>query len=200
VAGKSGTAHVYVIDVSVNGLRLAHQGTIPPPGQSCGVEFDWEGAPIALQCTVIHNSLFKLARSAAEKSVYHAGVEITEASAESRAALRTMVSDCVARVLDEQKANARGIPAEAAQMFQTGKATEYVRCELIDGAWRRTTTTLPDQPANGFTVSAAEEHDQIEMLCATFASSDSEGRKLIQTMAEMSISSTEGVPTRRYTT
>jgi len=112
--------------------------------------------------------------------------------------LRKLVADVVARALDEQKANARGIPAAAAEVFQSGKGTDFVRCELIDGAWRRTVTSRPEQPANGFTISVDEAADQVELLCQTFASSDAQGRKLIQLMSEMSISKSEGVPTRRY--
>jgi len=199
LAGRAGQARVYLVDASVEGLRVAHQGVISAVGQTVRVEFHWEGHPIELECVVIHNSLFRLAKNAGEKSVYHAGLQITEASVESRASLKKLVADCVARALDEQKANARGIPAAAAESFQTGKGTEYIRCELIDGRWRRTSTTLPDQPPNGFTVSAEEDRMQIDMLCQTFESSDVEGRRMIQTMARMSISKSEGVPTRRYT-
>jgi hypothetical protein len=193
-----GTARVYVVDASVEGIGVAHQGGIPPVGKICRVSFDWEGRAIELGCEVVDNSLWRLAKSASEKSVYHAGLRIDDAVGDSRVVLRQLVSDCVARALDEQKANARGIPAVAAKMFQTGKATEYLRCELIDGAWRRTTTTRPDQPQNGFTVSTQEDREQVEMLCQTFASADTEGRKLIRLMAEMSISASEGIPTRRY--
>jgi len=199
LAGRVGTARVFLVDASVEGLRIAHQGTLPAVGQPCRIELAWEGHAIDLQCVVVHNTLFRLAKKEGEKSVYHAGVRIAEASAESRTALRRLVSDCVARALDEQKANARGIPATAAQSFQTGKGNDYIRCELIDGAWRRTSTNRPEQPQNGFTISAEEERDQVEMLCQTFETADAAGRKLIQTMAEMSISKSEGVPTRRYT-
>ena len=199
LAGRAGQARVYLVDASVEGLRIAHQGAASAVGQTVRLEFDWEGHPIDLQCVVIHNTLFRLAKNAGEKSVYHAGLRIDEASAESRNSLRKLVADCVARALDEQKANARGIPAAAAESFQTGKGTEYLRCELVGDTWRRTSTTLPDQPANGFTISAEEDRAQIEMLCQTFQESDAEGRKMIQTMARMSISKSEGVPTRRYT-
>ena len=198
LAGRVGTARVYLVDASVEGVRVAHQGVIPAAGQSCRLSFDWEGHAIELECEVIHNSLFRLARSAEEKSVYHAGLRIAEAIGDSRAVMRQLVADCVARALDEQKANARGIPAVAVQAFQTGKGTDFIRCELVDGTWRRTATTRPDQPVNGFTISAEEERDQVELLCQTFERADVAGRKLIQTMAEMSISKTEGVPTRRY--
>jgi len=196
--GRVGTARVYLVDASVEGIRIAHQGVIPGVGQSCRASFDWEGHAIELDCEVIHNSLFRLAKSAEEKSVYHAGLRIANAIGDSRAVMRQLVADCVARALDEQKANARGIPAAAVQAFQTGKGTDFIRCELVDGTWRRTTTTRPDQPANGFTISAEEERDQVELLCQTFERADAAGRKLIQTMAQMSISKTEGVPTRRY--
>lgn len=198
LAGRIGTARIYLVDASVEGIRIAHQAAVPAVGQACHVSFEWEGQPIELDCEVIHNSLAKLAKTSNEKSIYHAGLRVKNATGDSRAALRQLVIDCVARALDEQKANARGVPAEAAQMFQTGKGTEYLRCELVDGTWRRSTTTRPDQPPNGFTVSVSEESEQIEMLCQTFASSDAEGRKLIRTMAAMSISQSEGVPTRKY--
>jgi hypothetical protein len=189
---------VYLVDASVEGIRVAHQGAIPAVGQSCRVSFDWEGQAIELDCQVIHNSLFRLAKSAEEKSIYHAGLRISNAIGDSRTVMRKLVADCVARALDEQKANARGIPSAAVQAFQTGKGTDFLRCELVDGTWRRTTTSRPEQPANGFTISAEEERDQVEMLCQTFETADAAGRKLIQTMAEMSISKSEGVPTRRY--
>jgi hypothetical protein len=198
LSGRVAAARVYLVDASVEGIRIAHQGTVPAVGQSCRVSFDWEGRPIELDCVVIHNSLFRLAKSAEEKSVYHAGLRIASAIGDSRAVMRQLVADCVARALDEQKANARGIPATAASAFQRGKGTDFIRCELVDGTWRRTTTSRPDQPANGFTISADEERDQVELLCQTFERVDAAGRKLIQTMAEMSISKTEGVPTRRY--
>jgi len=198
LAARVGTARVFLVDASVEGIRIAHQGALPPAGQRCHLSLEWEGHPIELDCEVIHNSLFRLAKNAGEKSVYHAGLRIANAIGESRAVLRQLVADCVARALDEQKANARGLPAKAAQSFQTGKGNDFIRCELVDGAWRRTSTNRPDQPANGFTISAEEEREQVEMLCETFEIADAAGRKLIQTMAEMSISKSEGVPTRRY--
>ena len=199
VSGRIGTSRVYIVDASLNGLRIAHQGTLPPIGQECVLTFEWEEHPIELQCRVTRSTLHKLAKDKNDKSIYHAGLSIEESRGDSFNALRRMVSDVVARALDEQKANARGIPAQAAQIFQTGKGSEFLRFEMVNGAWRRTTTTRPDQPANGFTISAEEDREHVEMLCQTFESADSEGRRLIRLMAELSISKVEGIPTRRYT-
>jgi hypothetical protein len=192
-------ARVYIIDISLNGVRIAHQGTLPPAGRECALAFEWDSHPIELRCEVTRNVLEKLAKSAAEKSIYHAGLSIIDADAFSRRELRRMIGALVARALDEQKANARGVPAEAAQCFQTGKGTEFLRFELINGAWRRTATTRPDQPAHGFTISAEESREHVEMLCHTFQNADEPGRQLIKMMAELSISKAEGIPTRRYT-
>src|ERR1051326_3765321 len=167
--GRLGGARVYVLDASLIGLRVAHQGTVPPAGSPCRIDFEWEGRLIELECEVRRNALHKLAKAPGEKSIYHAGLSITAAIGDSDSGLRLMIAAIVARALDEQKANARGVPAEAAQCFQTGKGTDYVRCELVGGAWRRTETNRADQPQNGFTISAAESRDHIEMLCETSA-------------------------------
>ena len=54
------------------------------------------------------------------------------------------------------------------------------------------------QPANGFTVSAAETDENVSMLCDAYEAGDAENRRLIRIMAELSISKAEGIPTRRY--
>jgi len=198
LVARIGATRVFVIDASLHGVRIAHQGNIPAEWSKCTIVFEWEGIPISLECRVTRSTLQKLAREAGEKSVYHAGLEIIRADKEAMTTLREMIASVVARALDEQKANARGIPAVAAQTFQTGKGILFLRCELVGGKWRQSETTRPEQPMDGFTISAEETRDQIAMLCETFAKADSDGRKLIQLMAELSISKTEGIPTRRY--
>jgi len=198
LVGRIGAARVFLLDASLCGVRIAHQGNIPPEGSRCTLIFEWESMPVALDCRITRNTLQKMARNAQEKSVYHAGMEIVRASDEAMKSLKEMIASLVARALDEQKANARGIPAVVVQTFQTGKGSQFLRCELINEKWRRTETTRPDQPMNGFTISAEEDEPHIAMLCETYLASDAEGRKLIKLMSELSISKAEGIPTRRY--
>ena len=198
IPARTAAGRAFLVDVSRTGVRVAHQGAVPAIGQVCRLEFNWHERAVVLDCRVMRNELVKLAKSDSEKSLYHAGMHIEQAHGDSEATLRELIADIVARALDEQKANARGIPAEAAQVFQTSKGTNYLRCELVDGKWRRSATTRPDQPQNGFTVSADEDREQIDTLCETFANTDVQGQRLIRTMAELSISRAEGVPTRRY--
>jgi hypothetical protein len=196
--GRIGTTRVFVVDASLSGVRVAHQAALPPPGQRCLLLFDWEGRSAKLECEIVRTFVFKQAKGALDKTVYQSGMRITATDPASAQTLRELIAEQVARALDEQKANARGIPATAAQSFQTGKGTDYLRFELVEGLWNQTPTTNGAQPPNGFTISADEEREHVEMLCQTFASCDAAGRRLIQTMAELSISKAEGIPTRRY--
>ena len=71
-----------------------------------------------------------------------------------------------------------------AASFQTGKGTNFIRCDFIAGRWLRTPTSKGDQPPEGFTISAEEEPDQIERLCSAYERADLPGRKLIRTFAD----------------
>jgi hypothetical protein len=198
LAARIGSARVFLLDASLSGIRIAHQGNIPAEGSTCSVVFDWDGIPVSLGCRITRSALHKVARGAGEKSVYHAGMEIIRAGDAAIRTLREMIAGLVARALDEQKANARGIPAVAALSFQTGKGDLFLRYELVSGAWRHSETARPEQPKHGFTISAEESREHIAMLCETFVAADADSRTLIKLMAELSISKAEGIPTRRY--
>jgi hypothetical protein len=198
VPAKVGDARVFIMELGVSGMRIAHQAALPRVGQRFVVEFEWEARRLRFECEVVRNDLHKLAKSEKEKSTYHAGVHIVSGTGDAAVVLRKIVSEHVERALDEQRANARGIPAKAAHAFQTGKAREYVRCQLVNGEWRKSTTTRSDQPENGFTVSAEEDPAQVEMLCQAYAAGDESSRTMIRMMSEASLSTTDGIPTRKY--
>ena len=105
----------------------------------------------------------------------------------------------VERALDEQKANAKGIPPIAAQSVQTAQSSTYMRHELVNGVWRKIVTTDSGQPMAGFTVSSAETRDQIEILRSAYQIADPEMKRVIQMIAGLTLSQTEGIPMRRYT-
>jgi hypothetical protein len=142
--------------------------------------------------------LHRLAKSASEKSIYHSGIQIVDAAGDSDAILRNFIYEHVVSALEEQKANARGIPPLGSYTYQVGKGDRYRRCELVDGKWRKSETSNSLQPINGFTVSADVSPMDVEMLCKTYEQSTAEGKRLTQILAELSISKKEGVPTRRY--
>jgi hypothetical protein len=198
IRGMAGSVVIYVVDLSLSGLRVAHQDALPKPGEMCALQFQWQGRRVTMKCEVRRTEVAKAARTLLEKTLYHSGLAIIQRDDVADATLREIIEAAVTRALDEQKANANGIPAIAAQSFQTGKSDELLRCELGPRGWTKTKTTDRTQPRNGFTVSSEEEPSKIDMLCRAYESGDAEGRKLIRTFASLSISRSEGIPTRRY--
>ena len=167
-------------------------------GESRRLVVDWQGAPIELGCTLVRSNLWRLAKMMGEQSIYHSGLRIVETSTEAFDRLRELIGERIIRALDEQKANAHGIPPVAAYMYQPEKGDLYRRCEWIDGTWRKSETIRATQPPNGFTVSAEVDPAHVEILCKTWETTTPEGRRLTQLLAELSVSKAEGVPTRRY--
>ncbi len=195
--GRFGAARVSVFELSVTGFMIAHERRYAP-GEVDHLVVEWNGTTIDLVCRLVRSVLWRLSKSSAEKSIYHSGLHIIESVGESYHQLRELVAERIIRALEEQKANARGIPPLAAYMYQPGKGEVFRRCELVDGVWRRSETARRDQPANGFTVSAEVDPAHLEMLCRTWEITTAEGRRLTQMLAALSINPTEGIPTRRY--
>lgn len=199
IRGTVGNVVVFVLDVSVAGARVAHQDPLPPVGGISVLKFDWEGHHFSAKCEVRRTRTERPAKSQFEKPLYHSGLFLTVEPLHEKT-LRDIVAESVARAMDEQKANANGIPAIAAQSFQTGKGDDFVRYELRAGAWTQTPTRDSRQPhGEGFTISASESPAKVTMLCRAYETGDADGRRLIRTFASLSISKAEGVPTRRYT-
>jgi hypothetical protein len=195
--GRFGAARVAVFELSVTGFMVAHEVRYAP-GEVNHLIFECEGTKVDLLCRLVRSTLFRLTRSLGEKSIYHSGLQIIESLGEAYEKLRGVIAMRIIKAIDEQKANARGIPPLSAYMYQPGKSDTYRRCELIKGEWRKTETTHADQPPNGFTISSDIELDQVEMLCRTWEMTTAEGRRLTQMLAALSISRNEGIPTRRY--
>jgi predicted RNA-binding Zn ribbon-like protein len=198
IRGLVGSVVVYLVDLSLTGVRVAHKELLPKVGETCVVTFNWEGQRLTMRCEVRRTIVAKAATSQFEKTLFHTGLAIMSKDAIADRTLREIIETCVARAMDEQKANAKGLPAIAAQSIQTGKSDSLVRCELRGGEWVKTSTRDSTQPESGFTVSADETPDKVEMLCRAYARGDADGRKLIRTFAALSISKAEGIPTRRY--
>ncbi|HVR37851.1 MAG TPA: hypothetical protein VMU84_02060 [Thermoanaerobaculia bacterium] len=197
LSARYGEAPVRILEVSVLGFRIAHEQRLQI-GASHALWLAWDERKIGLDCTVVRTHLWRLAKSMGERSIYHSGLRITHSIGDSYDILRELVADRIIRAIEEQKANARGIPPLAAYMYQPGKGDLFRRCEFIDGRWRKSETTHSEQPRNGFTISVDVDPQHVQILCDTWEQTTPAGRKLTQLLAELSISKKEGVPTRRY--
>jgi len=194
---RYGEVPVRVLELSVVGFLVAHEGRLAP-STTHPLAIQREETTIELECTAIRSTLYRLAKNIGEKSVYHTGLRIVRFAEQEFDRLRGLIFDRIVRALEEMKANARGIPPLAAYMYQPEKGELYRRCELVDGVWRKTETIRAQQPANGFTISAEIDPNHVAILCDTWERTTPEGRRLTQLLAELSISRAEGIPTRRY--
>lgn len=197
LAARFGELRVKILELSITGMRVAHEGRIAV-GEERLLCVGWQGRTIELDCAVVRSSLWRLAKSMGQQSIYHSGLRIVEASRQSFDGLRELIGERILRALEEQKANAHGIPPLAAYMYQPEKGDLFRRCEFIDGVWRKSETIRAIQPPSGFTVSAEVDPYHVELLCRTWETTTDEGRRLTRLLAELSLSRAEGVPTRRY--
>jgi hypothetical protein len=198
IAGAAGTEHIYVVDASLSGVRLSHL-TLFQQRDDCRIEFQWDGRPIQFAGQVRWTKLQRIGSAAFAKSVYQSGLEIAAITPQAHEALRGLIESHIERAFDEQKANARGIPPQADQSGQSGQASQFARHELVRGVWRKVVTSDPGQPPSGFSVDASLSRSEVEMLRAAYESADPAMRDIIRKFAELSISSPDGIPTRRYT-
>ena len=189
---------VKVIEVSVVGFRIAHDLRFPPTPPIHDIAVEWKARPMKFRCELVRSTLYQIARTAGEKSIYHTGVKILEPDGDSELVLRDMIAARIIRALEEQKANARGIPPISGYTYNVGKSNRYRRCEYTDGKWRKLDSTKTEQPKSGFTISAEVAPADVETLCRTYEIEDEVGRRLTQILAELSMRKEEGGTPRKF--
>ena len=188
---------IRVVEASVTGVRVEHDVRImPAPSRLLRIE--WDHKVLEFRCMIARSMLFRLGRTASEKSVYHSGIRILEWIGDAERMLRELIANRVIRALEDQKENARGIPPIGEYVYQVGKGDRFRRCELNGKEWRKSETTDRSQPPSGFTVSAELAPPSVDLLCRTYEREDENGRRLTQMLAELSIKKEEGGTTRRY--
>lgn len=199
IAGRFDGAEVRLADVGLVGILILHEGPLEPE-RTGTLSFEWERHHLSFECRVVHCS-------PASGGGYHSGLEVVAAHGESDASLRKLIAESVARIVAAQEANAFGnrelnwIDSDrtltAVGSARKASMTGFVTWRLVDGAWKKSASLLPDQPKDGFTVPAWEEEEQIERLRRSYEDADEDGRKFLRILAELSISEARGIPPRR---
>lgn len=197
IRGMIGAQLVFLLDVSLRGLRVAHQDPIGAAGSSCSVRAEWQGRRIDLECSITRSQVHRRGDSQFAKTLYHSGLTIVSSRGSSAEVLRELIHEHIERALDEQKANARGIPAVAPQSHHPARPTVFVRHELIVGRWVQTMTSDAAQPLNGFTLPSEHTMQDVQMLRAAWERGSRSEREVIRRMAELAVSA-DGVPVRRF--
>lgn len=196
IPARLGDTPVSIVELSVTGFLLSHQSRLAPLSTQKLIA-EWSEKSIDAICSITRSVLYRIAKSSNEPSVYHSGARIVEAPGPTEQAIRELIQQRVLRALEEQKANARGIPPMGGYS-QEQKSDRFRRCELVDGVWRKVDTNKSMQPLSGFTISADVDPQHVQLLCDTYAAGNAEVRRLTQILAQLSISKNEGVAARKY--
>lgn len=179
-----------ILDIGIGGAFVEHYGSLPR-GARCNLLFRWMGEEVEYVCQVKRSDVVR-AGGDGINIVSHSGVRFVEPVGDSAILLNEMMATFVGRVLAAQRANAIGRPeAETLSLSQIGGARRarsrgYVTFHYYNGVWRREVTSSGKQPDDGFTVAAFEDDEELETLCRTYESADTEGRRLIRLLAQLS--------------
>ncbi|MHB0969470.1 MAG: hypothetical protein ACYC7A_09340 [Thermoanaerobaculia bacterium] len=213
IIARLGTTGVVLIDISAYGARIEHY-TRFDRGAERYLRIQWGSETGSLRCQIVSCKVHRFAPGDDGLTVYQSGLLFSEDES-SRDLVKKLISAHLAGTLVEQVANARGFqPPNVAEMpiFRGGVlATEglqvqsrnddrhllpgnalvhnvgYICFSLVKGRWSRKWTLDPEQPKEGFTVSANEPMHQIDLLVDQYMSANVDQRRFIRTLASLSV-------------
>ncbi|HUJ14309.1 MAG TPA: hypothetical protein VLV86_24120 [Vicinamibacterales bacterium] len=197
IPGRLSGQPVALLDLAIGGARLLGTTRVQP-ASTHELRIEWEGETIQLRCVITRCVIQVFGAKQGAKSTYEIGARITESVGDSDRVMHHLIATFVLKAIEEQRANWNGLPPVGPYVHIEGKTGRYRRCQMLNGDWQISETTRPEQPINGFTVSAEVPPRYLQMLCQTYEKTDDEGRRLTRILAELSINKSEGVPTRRY--
>jgi hypothetical protein len=196
---------VNLADLSLRGAHIVHFQPLQA-GRSGHLRFHWLGHDVSIQTEIMRCRMDRMAGPRGGV-LYSSGLAYLNPH-EKGDPLRELVEEHVVQAVREQIANLRGtfIPlSERTTLFrsidrlsilpQAGEGgrpmqNAYLSCGLTERGWRKIPTSEKTQPAEGFTVSALEDSEHIELLCRTYAKAEAQDRRLIRMLAEISLEET----------
>jgi PilZ domain len=178
IDGWFGDFSIMVVEVSVGGAKIVHDDPIPMGARGL-LRFNWRGRELEV--------LSQITRSDGARS----GLHFLEHCED----LVTLVNQWASEVLHAQEANADGDRAQNVVGDETLTAASagaramsgYLQYHLSADGWKCHRALLPDQPEDGFTVSANESQEQIDLLCRTYEGGDAEAKKMTRMIAQLSV-------------
>jgi hypothetical protein len=177
IDGWFGDFAVQLLDVSATGARIRCDDEIDD-GARALLRFFWRRDEIELMAETVR------------RVDGHCGLAFTE----QNETLLKVLAEQATELLIAQEANARGdrdrnVVGDSTITSVTSFGGQgYVVWTLLEsGAWKCRRAMIPDQPPEGFTVSAGEPEEQVELLCRTYEAGDAEARRMTRLLAELSV-------------
>jgi hypothetical protein len=194
VPATLGSTAVSLLDVGVLGARVHHAA--PLDQQYFELRFSHGANEIGLRCEVVRT--YDSQHAKYPGTGLESGLRFLAAVGESGDHLRAMLGEMVKEQLQQRAATPSGTFNQQVDGDKTVRGTEagFICYRLDNNTWRRRPVFLPEQPASGFTVARTEDRAEMQRLCAVYAASDEEGRRLIRLFAELSVSEAMEIPPR----
>ena len=178
VDGWFGDFSILIVEVSASGAKIVHDDEIPRGARGL-LRFAWRGRDVEI--------LSQITRTEGA----HSGVHFLQHDP----ALDEMITSSASELLRAQQANAQGdrarnvIGDETLTAASAGvrAASGFLQYHLTPNGWKCHRALLPDQPDDGFTVSANESQEQIDLLCSTYESGNEEAKRMTRMIAEVSV-------------
>lgn len=176
--GRFGNRSVSLIDVSAAGA-LIEDGDEIPIGEQKNLRFTWRKKKVMIKAETVRTEEGR------------AGLRFLEDSK----LLRGLIAKSATEMLKAQQANMDGKREENIVGDETLTAASaglvrgkgYMVYNLEQGVWTKRRAIIPEQPPNGFTVSAGEPEDQVALLCDAYQRGDEEARRMTRLLAELSV-------------
>jgi hypothetical protein len=175
--GWFGDYPVRIVDVSASGAQIEHEEDLPSDANGL-LRFWWTGAELEI-----------LAKTARSIGTTRSGLQFLEESD----VLRPLIEASATTAMRAFEANAQGnrganvIGDETITSISKPLASGFVTWIFSNGRWHAQFSHDSTQPPDGFTISAGEPEEEVEMLRQTYESGDAESRRLTRILAELSV-------------
>jgi hypothetical protein len=214
VVARLGTQGAVLVDMSLYGARVEHYSRLRV-GDVRQLRLDVGEMSISVRATVVNSKVQRFAAGDDGLTVYRSGLDFSGEDSSHLGTVGQFIEHARAETLTEQIANAKGFaPPSKGEMpiFRGGalasndfrvttakkdahlipdkkivKEVGFVRFAKKKERWTRVWTLDPSQPEEGFTVSANESPDQIELLCKLYRDGDRQTRDMIRLLSATSL-------------
>jgi hypothetical protein len=177
--GWFGDYAVRLIDVSATGALVECDEPLPADARGL-LRFFWRGVEVEITA--------ETARTIEQRSGLH--------FVEENADLWALIADSATELLSALEANARGdreanvVGDQTLTSAMHAHVSGYIIWSLGTNGWTSRAARLPDQPAEGFTISAGEPEEQVALLQQTYALGDDDAKRMTRMLAELSVAGT----------
>lgn len=180
-----------ILDIGIGGAFVEHRGRAVE-GLKFRLAWKWQGEEVAFDAEVIRSTVVR--EGGEEGIISHSAVTFVHPHADAEERLQQMMASFVGHILAAHRANASAESGGTSVLAQLGEARRVrsrglTRYRWNGKTWSRSETTDRNQPADGFTVAAYEDEEELATLCEAYQAADEEGRRLIRLVAELSVRS-----------